>query len=145
MAIAALIIEGELLLTELTALASQFHIKSDAHDILRYETAAIRAALCVLQRHQSALEASTSESQLADATRAQNLLAQNLLAQELLVQEKAGESPSQQREAQITDSESVLLSLWGESIWHQLPDEQILVQVRHFWAALAQVQAARGH
>lgn len=140
MAIAALIIEGELLLTELTALASQFHIKSDAHDILRYETAAIRAALCVLQRHQSALETSTSESQLADATRAQNLL-----AQELLVQEKAGESPSQQREAQITDSESVLLSLWGESIWHQLPDEQILVQVRHFWAALAQVQAARGH
>ncbi|MGL4771918.1 MAG: hypothetical protein ACRC2I_13630, partial [Plesiomonas shigelloides] len=118
MAIAALIIEGELLLTELTALASQFHIKSDAHDILRYETAAIRAALCVLQRHQSALETSTSESQLADATRAQNLL-----AQELLVQEKAGESPSQQREAQITDSESVLLSLWGESIWHQLPDE----------------------
>lgn len=140
MAIAALIIEGELLLTELTALTSQFHIKSDAHDILRYETAAIRAALCVLQRHQSALETSTSESQLADATRAQNLL-----AQELLVQEKAGESPSQQREAQITDSESVLLSLWGESIWHQLPDEQILVQVRHFWAALAQVQAARGH
>ncbi|HAY9461368.1 TPA: hypothetical protein OVS70_004347 [Shigella sonnei] len=140
MAIAALIIEGELLLIELTALASQFHIKSDAHDILRYETAAIRAALCVLQRHQSALETSTSESQLADATRAQNLL-----AQELLVQEKAGESPSQQREAQITDSESVLLSLWGESIWHQLPDEQILVQVRHFWAALAQVQAARGH
>lgn len=140
MAIAALIIEGELLLTELTALAFQFHIKSDAHDILRYETAAIRAALCVLQRHQSDLETSTSESQLADATRAQTLL-----AQELLVQEKAGESPSQQREAQITDSESVLLSLWGESIWHQLPDEQILVQVRHFWAALAQVQAARGH
>lgn len=140
MAIAALIIEGELLLTELTALASQFHIKSDAHDILRYETAAIRAALCVLQRHQSDLEASTSESQLVDATRAQTLL-----AQELLVQEKAGESPSQQREAQITDSESVLLSLWGESIWHQLPDEQILVQTRHFWAAFAQVQAARGH
>ncbi|MGL4857999.1 MAG: hypothetical protein ACRDDO_01455 [Plesiomonas shigelloides] len=140
MAIAALIIEGELLLTELTALASQFHIKSDAHDILRYETAAIRAALCVLQRHQSDLEASTSESQLADATRAQTLL-----AQELLVQESAGESPSQQREAQITDSESVLLSLWGESIWHQLPDEQILVQTRHFWAAFAQVQAARGH
>ncbi|MGL5419415.1 MAG: hypothetical protein ACRDA9_08265 [Plesiomonas shigelloides] len=139
MAIAALIIEGELLLTELTALASQFHIKSDAHDILRYETAAIRAALCVLQRHQSDLEASTSESQLADATRAQTLL-----AQELLVQESAGESPSQQREAQITDSESVLLSLWGESIWHQLPDEQILVQTRHFWAAFAQVQAARG-
>ena len=140
MAIAALIIEGELLLTELTALASQFHIKSDAHDILRYETAAIRAALCVLQRHQSDLEASTSESQLADATRAQTLL-----AQELLVQESAGESPSQQREAQITDSESVLLSLWGESIWHQLPDEQILVQARHFWAAFAQGQAARGH
>ncbi|MGL5472341.1 MAG: hypothetical protein ACRDCT_29880 [Shewanella sp.] len=140
MAIAALIIEGELLLTELTALASQFHIKSNAHDILRYETAAIRAALCVLQRHQSDLEASTSESQLADATRAQTLL-----AQELLVQESAGESPSQQREAQITDSESVLLSLWGESIWHQLPDEQILVQTRHFWAAFAQVQAARGH
>lgn len=140
MAIAALIIEGELLLTELTALASQFHIKSDAHDILRYETAAIRAALCVLQRYQSALETSTSESQLDDATRAQNLL-----AQELLVQEKAGESPSQQREAQITDSESVLLSLWGESIWHQLPDEQILVQARHFWGAFAQVQAARGH
>ncbi|KAB7656209.1 hypothetical protein ACJW88_12460 [Plesiomonas shigelloides] len=142
MAIAALIIEGELLLTELTALASQFHIKSDAHDILRYETAAIRAALCVLQRHQSDLETSTSESQLADATRAQTLL-----AQELLVQESAGESPSQQREAQITDSESVLLSLWGESIWHQLPDEQILVQARHFWAAFAQVQvqAARGH
>ncbi|MGL4459547.1 MAG: hypothetical protein ACRCUB_14385 [Plesiomonas shigelloides] len=140
MAIAALIIEGELLLTELTALASQFHIKSDAHDILRYETAAIRAALCVLQRHQSDLEASTSESQLADATRAQTLL-----AQELLVQESAGESPSQQREAQITDSESVLLSLWGESIWHQLPDEQILVQARHFWAAFAQVQATRGH
>ncbi|MGL5120490.1 MAG: hypothetical protein ACRC64_02965 [Plesiomonas shigelloides] len=114
MAIAALIIEGELLLTELTALASQFHIKSDAHDVLRYETAAIRAALCVLQRHQSDLEASTSESQLADATRAQTLL-----VQELLAQEKAGESPSQQREAQITDSESVLLSLWGESIWHQ--------------------------
>lgn len=140
MAIAALIIEGELLLTELTALVSQFHIKSDAHDILRYETAAIRAALCVLQRHQSDLEASTSESQLADATRAQTLL-----AQELLVQESAGESPSQQREAQITDSESVLLSLWGESIWHQLPDEQILVQARHFWAAFAQVQATRGH
>lgn len=140
MAIAALIIEGELLLTELTALASQFHIKSDAHDILRYETAAIRAALCVLQRHQSDLEASTSESQLADATRAQTLL-----AQELLVQERAGESPIQQREAQITDSESVLLSLWGESIWHQLPDEQILVQARHFWAAFAQVQSARGH
>ncbi|MFL1802000.1 hypothetical protein ACJW8F_11495 [Plesiomonas shigelloides] len=140
MAIAALIIEGELLLTELTALASQFHIKSDAHDILRYETAAIRAALCVLQRHQSDLEASTSESQLPDATRAQTLL-----AQELLVQESAGESPSQQREAQITDSESVLLSLWGESIWHQLPDEQILVQARHFWAAFAQVQAAREH
>lgn len=140
MAIAALIIEGELLLTELTALASQFHLKSDAHDILRYETAAIRAALCVLQRHQSDLEASTSESQLADATRAQTLL-----AQELLVQESAGESPSQQREAQITDSESVLLSLWGESIWHQLPDEQILVQARHFWAAFAQVQATRGH
>lgn len=140
MAIAALIIEGELLLTELTALASQFHIKSDAHDVLRYETAAIRAALCVLQRHQSDLEASTSESQLADATRAQTLL-----AQELLVQESAGESPIQQREAQITDSESVLLSLWGESIWHQLPDEQILVQTRHFWAAFAQVQAARGH
>lgn len=140
MAIAALIIEGELLLTELTALASQFHIKSDAHDILRYETAAIRAALCVLQRHQSDFGTSSSESQLADATRAQTLL-----AQELLVQEKAGESPSQQREAQITDSESVLLSLWGESIWHQLPDEQILVQVRHFWAAFAQVQAARGH
>lgn len=138
MVIAALIIEGELLLTELTALASQFHIKSDAHDILRYETAAIRAALCVLQRHQSDLEASTSESQLVDATRAQTLL-----AQELLVQESAGESPSQQREAQITDSESVLLSLWGESIWHQLPDEQILVQTRHFWAAFA--QAARGH
>ncbi|MGL5790951.1 MAG: hypothetical protein ACRCX6_02430 [Plesiomonas shigelloides] len=135
MAIAALIIEGELLLTELTALASQFHIKSDAHDILRYETAAIRAALCVLQRHQSNLEASTSESQLADATRAQTLLAQ----------ESAGESPIQQREAQITDSESVLLSLWGESIWHQLPNEQILVQARHFWAAFAQVQAARGH
>ncbi|WP_039045046.1 hypothetical protein [Plesiomonas shigelloides] len=140
MAIAALIIEGELLLTELTALASQFHIKSDAHDILRYETAAIRAALCVLQRHQSDLEASTSESQLADATRAQTLL-----AQELLVQESAGESPSQQREAQITDSESVLLSLWGESIWHQLPDEQILVQARHFWAAFAQLLATRGH
>ena len=140
MAIAALIIEGELLLTELTALASQFHIKSDAHDILRYETAAIRAALCVLQRHQSALETSTSESQLADATRAQTLL-----APELLVQESAGESPSQQREAQITDSESVLLSLWGESIWHQLPDEQLLVQARHFWEAFAQVQAARGH
>lgn len=140
MAIAALIIEGELLLTELTALASQFHIKSDAHDILRYETAAIRAALCVLQRYQSDLEASTSENQLADATRAQTLL-----AQELLVQESAGESPIQQREAQITDSESVLLSLWGESIWHQLPDEQILVQTRHFWAAFAQVQAARGH
>ncbi|MGL5678569.1 MAG: hypothetical protein ACRDC2_02975 [Plesiomonas shigelloides] len=140
MAIAALIIEGELLLTELTALASQFHIKSDAHDILRYETAEIRAALCVLQRHQSDLETSTSESQLADATRAQTLL-----AQELLVQESAGESPSQQREAQITDSESVLLSLWGESIWHQLPDEQILVQAHHFWAAFAQVQAARGH
>ena len=134
MAIAALIIEGELLLTELTALASQFHIKSDAHDILRYETAAIRAALCVLQRHQSDLETSTSESQLADATRAQTLL-----AQELLVQESAGESPIQQREAQITDSESVLLSLWGESIWHQLPDEQILVQARHFWAAFAQL------
>ncbi|KAB7714423.1 hypothetical protein IHE26_15765 (plasmid) [Plesiomonas shigelloides] len=140
MAIAALIIEGELLLTELTALASQFHIKSDAHDILRYETAAIRAALCVLQRHQSDLETSTSESQLVDATRAQTLL-----AQELLVQEKAGESPSQQREAQITDSESVLLSLWGESIWHQLPDEQILVQARHFWAAFAQLQATRGY
>lgn len=140
MAIAALIIEGELLLTELTALASQFHIKSDAHDILRYETAAIRAALCILQRHQSDLETSSSESQLADATRAQNLF-----AQELLVQEKAGESPSQQREAQITDSESVLLSLWGESIWHQLPDEQILVQARHFWAAFAQLQATRGH
>ncbi|KAB7682807.1 hypothetical protein [Plesiomonas shigelloides] len=140
MAIAALIIEGELLLTELTALASQFHIKSDAHDILRYETAAIRAALCVLQRHQSDLETSSSESQLADAMRAQTLL-----AQELLVQESAGESPSQQREAQITDSESVLLSLWGESIWHQLPDEQILVQTRHFWAAFAQVQAVRGH
>lgn len=140
MAIAALIIEGELLLTELTALASQFHIKSDAHDILRYETAAIRAALCVLQRHQSDLETSSSESQLADATRAQTLL-----AQELLVQESAGESPSQQREAQITDSESVLLSLWGESIWHQLPDERILVQTRHFWAAFAQVQATRGH
>lgn len=140
MAIAALIIEGELLLTELTALASQFHIKSDAHDILRYETAAIRAALCVLQRYQSDLEASTSESQLADATQAQTLL-----AQELLVQESAGESPSQQREAQITDSESVLLSLWGESIWHQLPDEQILVQTRHFWAAFAQIQAARGY
>lgn len=140
MAIAALIIEGELLLTELNALVSQFHIKSDAHDILRYETAAIRAALCVLQRHQSDLETSTSESQLADATRAQTLL-----AQELLVQESAGESPSQQREAQITDSESVLLSLWGESIWHQLPDEQILVQARHFWAAFAQVQATRGH
>lgn len=140
MAIAALIIEGELLLTELTALVSQFHIKSDAHDILRYETAAIRAALCVLQRHQSDLEASTSESQLVDATRAQTLL-----AQELLVQESAGESPIQQREAQIADSESVLLSLWGESIWHQLPDEQILVQARHFWAAFAQVQAARGH
>lgn len=140
MAIAVLIIEGKLLLTELTALVSQFHIKSDAHDILRYETAAIRAALCVLQRHQSDLEASTSESQLADATRAQTLL-----AQELLVQESAGESPIQQREAQITDSESVLLSLWGESIWHQLPDEQILVQARHFWAAFAQVQVARGH
>lgn len=140
MVIAALIIEGELLLTELTGLASQFHIKSDAHDILRYETAAIRAALCVLQRHQSDLEASTSENQLADATRAQTLL-----AQELLVQESAGESPIQQREAQITDSESVLLSLWGESIWHQLPDEQILVQARHFWAAFAQLQATRGH
>lgn len=140
MLIAALIIEGELLLTELTTLASQFHIKSDAHDILRYETAAIRAALCVLQRHQSDLETSSSESQLADATRAQTLL-----AQELLVQESAGESPIQQREAQITDSESVLLSLWGESIWHQLPDEQILVQTRHFWAAFAQIQAARGH
>lgn len=144
MAIAALIIEGELLLTELTALASQFHIKSDAHDILRYETAAIRAALCVLQRHQSDLETSTSESQLADATRAQTLLAQELLVQES-AEESPEESPSQQREAQITDSESVLLSLWGESIWHQLPDEQILVQARHFWAAFAQVQAARGH
>ncbi|SUC49118.1 Uncharacterised protein [Plesiomonas shigelloides] len=144
MAIAALIIEGELLLTELTALASQFHIKSDAHDILRYETAAIRAALCVLQRHQSDLETSTSESQLADATRAQTLLAQELLVQES-AEESPEESPGQQREAQITDSESVLLSLWGESIWHQLPDEQILVQARHFWAAFAQVQAARGH
>ncbi|MGL5586316.1 MAG: hypothetical protein ACRDDD_12890 [Plesiomonas sp.] len=92
MAIAALIIEGELLLTELTALASQFHIKSDAHDILRYETAAIRAALCVLQRHQSDLEASTSESQLADATRAQTA-STNFVSTRIVSARKRGGKP----------------------------------------------------
>ncbi|MDJ0779155.1 MAG: hypothetical protein QNJ85_14900 [Gammaproteobacteria bacterium] len=77
------------LASELNQLSEQFHVKSDARDILGYEAA-------------------TVEEEARD-------LIENCGVSEHL-------------------RKSTLLSKWGDSILHQLPDSEIIARVREFHA-----------